>query len=243
MHGMNFTPPPIPYPTLGQKPFTETQRKGAFCGYQDDWPPAGVDWYYSDVYTAIAHADCRDVLPTLVTFDLVHTDPPYGINANKQTLGKGKKKFYRGGDWDAEAPIDLIRVILGMGKEIIIWGGNFFTAVLPPSSDWLIWHKKNDGLTFGEFEMAWSNLGCQSRLLSHHWSGEEKRHPTAKPMPVIRWAISKSKTQGAVLDPFMGSGTTLRAAKNLGRKAHRNREGGKILCDRGGEVETGGIGF
>ena len=124
--------------------------------------------YYEDHWCTIYHADCRELLPTLGTFDLVHTDPPYGNNANKQTLGKGKKKFYRGGDWDAEAPIDLIRVILGMGKEIIIWGGNYFSDVLPISNDWLIWYKKNDNLTYSECEVAWSNLGRQMRHLSHH---------------------------------------------------------------------------
>lgn len=174
--------------------------------------------YYQDDYCTIYHGDCRDVLPTLDRVDLVLTDPPYGIGANKQTLGAGKKDFHRGDDWDASAPLDVIASLPSMG-ECIIWGGNYFTGVLPPTNDWLIWHKKNDGRSFSEVEMAWSNLGCQARHISHHWSGEEKHHPTAKPMQVMRWTISKSKSEGVILDPFMGSGTTLRAAKDLRRKA------------------------
>ena len=48
--------------------------------------------------------DCMEILPTLPRVDAVITDPPYGINANKQTLGKGKKTFERGSDWDASVP-------------------------------------------------------------------------------------------------------------------------------------------
>jgi len=136
--------------------------------------PKVIQPYYQDDWATIYLADCRELLPTLGTFDLVHTDPPYGINANKQTLGKGKKNFFRGGNWDSEAPKDIISGIPSIGREVIIWGGNYFSDVLPPSNDWLIWHKKNDNLTFSECEMAWSNLDCQCRLLSHHWSGEEK---------------------------------------------------------------------
>ena len=48
---------------------------------------------------------------------------------------------------------------------------------------------------------------------------EFRYHPTQKPMPVMRWCIEQSHTEGTILDPFMGSGTTLRAAKDLNRKA------------------------
>ena len=73
------------------------------------------------------------------------TDPPYGINANKQTLGTGKKKFHRGDDWDVEVP-DFYYV-LELVNKAIIWGGNYFADKLPINNDWLCWHKKNDGLS------------------------------------------------------------------------------------------------
>ena len=65
---------------------------------QKPWPPAGVDWYYSDDYTAIAHGDCREILPLLPKVHLVLTDPPYGIGWNprvnhKDSPWKDKERF------------------------------------------------------------------------------------------------------------------------------------------------------
>jgi hypothetical protein len=148
--------------------------------------------------------------------DTVITDPPYGINANKQTLGTGKKQFHRGDNWDAERPD--ITWLQAYAPVVIIWGGNYFTDVLPPTNHWLCWHKKNDGLSFSEFELAWTNLGKNCRILSHHWGGEEKAHPTQKPCAVIEWCLSL--TQGSILDPFCGSGTTIIAAEKTRRSAY-----------------------
>lgn len=173
--------------------------------------------YYEDGAVTIYHADCMDVLPTLGQFDLLLTDPPYGIGACNQTLGKGRKDFHRG-DWDSTRP-DISAVTV-MAEWQCIWGGNYFSDVLPPTNDWLIWHKANDGRSFSECEMAWTNYGRQTRHLTHHWSGEIKSHPTQKPEPVMVWALSQAPAMvRTVLDPFMGSGTTLVAAKRLGKVA------------------------
>ena len=145
------------------------------------------------------------------------TDPPYGINANKQTLGTGKKQFHRGEDWDAEIP-DFF-YLLSFYKTAIIWGGNYFADRLPITNDWLCWHKKNDGLSFSEFELAWSNVGKNCRMLSHHWGGENKLHPTMKPIKVIEWCMQFLSSQ-ILLDPFLGSGSTMVAAHQLGRKCY-----------------------
>lgn len=159
--------------------------------------------------------DCRDILPTLPKVDAVITDPPYGIRANKQTLGKGKKEFDRGGDWDNEAPD--IRGLFALAPLVCVWGGNYFADQLPVSNDWLIWHKLNDGRSFSECELAWSNFGKQTRHISHHWSGEEKEHPTQKPLPVMLWCVQQAGDAQIIMDPFMGSGTTGVACTNLGR--------------------------
>lgn len=147
-------------------------------------------------------------------FDAVVTDPPYGISANNQTMGSGKKKFHRGENWDEKPP--MISSLLALADKVIIWGGNYFTDQLPPTNHWLCWHKKNDGLSFSEFELAWTNLGKQARLLSHHWSGEEKLHVTMKPLPVMDWCMSFLPQASNILDVFMGSGTTLVAAHRAG---------------------------
>ena len=145
------------------------------------------------------------------------TDPPYGIKANKQTLGTGKKQFYRGKNWDNEVP-DFFYVLTLIDKAII-WGGNYFADRLDVTNDWLCWHKKNDGLSFSEFELAWSNVGKNCRLLSHHWGGEEKMHPTMKPIKVMQWCI-EYLDEKPILDIFSGSGSTMVASHQLKRKCY-----------------------
>lgn len=149
--------------------------------------------------------------------DCLVTDPPYGINAPKMTLGTGKKDFHRG-KWDERTP--NITELLPMAEQAIIWGGNYFADQLPVTNDWLCWHKKNDGLSFSEFELAWTNLGTNCRIISHHWSGETKLHPTMKPVAVMTWCIDMTKPNSRILDPFGGSGSTLIAAHQTGRTAY-----------------------
>jgi hypothetical protein len=145
------------------------------------------------------------------------TDPPYGINANKQTLGTGKKQFHRGDNWDVEVP-DFY-YILALVNKAIIWGGNYFADKLPINNDWLCWHKKNDGLSFSEFELAWTNLDKNCRMLSHHWGGETKEHPTMKPLKLMEWCINYLDEK-PILDIFCGSGSTMVASHQLKRKCY-----------------------
>ncbi len=172
--------------------------------------------YYEDSGITIYHGDARDIIPSL-TFDSVITDPPYGIDAAKMTMGAGIRKRFGKSDWDA-GRVDL-GFLDGVGGSICVWGGNYYTDVLPPTNDWLVWHKKNDGRSFSECELAWTNFGKQTRILAHHWGGEQKRHATQKPLAVMRWCVGMAGDAGVVLDPFMGSGTTLRAAKDAGLTA------------------------
>jgi len=146
------------------------------------------------------------------------TDPPYGIDANNQTLGTGKKEFYRGNDWDKKIPDFYF--ILQLVDKAIIWGGNYFADKLDINNHWLCWHKKNDGLSFSEFELAWSNIGKNTRILSHHWGNEKKIHPTMKPIKVIEWCINLINENKPILDVFIGSGSTMVAAHQLYRKCY-----------------------
>jgi len=152
-----------------------------------------------------------------VVFDAVITDPPYGIGAGSwKRLGKGKKNNNES-SWDASKP--PIAWVLDLAPQVLIWGGNYFTDELPPTNDWLCWHKKNDGRTFSEFELAWTNFGKQSRLIQHHWGGEEKLHMTMKPSVVMDWCVSFVPEGSNILDVFAGSGSTPLAA-------HRNNQRG-----------------
>ena len=151
--------------------------------------------------------------------DMVMTDPPYGINAEKMTMGTGKRDFHRGEGWDNERPD--ISIAFELAPLVCIWGGNYFADKLPVTNDWLIWHKKNDGLSFSECELAWTNFGINCRHISHHWGNEKKQHVTMKPLAVIAWAIERAKeTATLIVDLFGGSGTTLLACEQLGRNCY-----------------------
>jgi DNA modification methylase len=185
--------------------------------------------YYEDEAVTIYHGDCRELLPLMPTVDLVLTDPPYGIGeARGKNITRGviaNPRDYGVASWD-DAPIDAVTInaMRGLGKSQIIFGGNYYE--LPPTSCWLLWDKLNGANDFADAEMAWTNLKSAVRVFRFRWSGMlrdgepiVRTHPTQKPVELMRWCISKVPVAQSILDPFMGSGTTLRAAKDLGRKA------------------------
>lgn len=160
--------------------------------------------YYQHAGITIYHGDCREILPTLGSFDLLLTDPPYGIGeSSKKNDSRGtssakwkraQARDYGSFDWDKE-PIsaDIVAAIRAPCKKQIIWGGNYYD--LPPCKGPLIWDKENSG-DFADGELAWNNLGCALRIKRHLWNGfqrkggEPREHPTQKPLEVIAWALS-----------------------------------------------------
>jgi len=109
--------------------------------------------------------------------------------------------------------------LLKFGTHHVVWGGNYFTDVLPVTNNWICWHKKNDGLSFSEFELAHTSVSKNTRIFSHHWGGEKKDHPTQKPIAVMEWALNLSDSV-KVFDPFLGSGSTLIACEKTKRKCY-----------------------
>ena len=179
--------------------------------------------YYQDEHSTIYCGDCRDILPLLDPVDLVLTDPPYGINTGNRPVGRGGKDWGVQ-SWDVEICQDIIDSIIKLKSAIIIWGGNYYD--LPRTRCWLLWDKKQptEWYSTAHFEMAWTNLNRnahayrKSQVEAHNTM--DKKHPSQKPLELITWCINEVKTGSeTILDPFMGSGTTLVAAKNLGRKA------------------------
>ena len=163
--------------------------------------------------------DCREVLPTLPKVDLVLTDPPYGINFAGQPTKWQRRAGAQPVAWDEEAFSD-IALILKAGDDAIVWGGNYYT--LPLSRGWLVWVKPDSPPSMGSVEIAWTSYDRNARHIIHSISAtnaERVGHPSQKPEPVVRWALLQaSNVVKTILDPFMGSGTTLVAAKRLGRK-------------------------
>lgn len=174
--------------------------------------------------------DCLEVMPVLGKVDAVVTDPPYGIGADKGFEGFGgfgrpiARKQYKGGWDDVRPPKECFDALLKASKQAIIFGGNYFTDLIPVGRHWLVWDKKNTMPTFSDCELAWTNIDRKSvKLLEFEYNGligkrEERVHPTQKPYEVMRWAILHAKDAETILDPFMGSGTTLVACAKLGRK-------------------------
>ena len=185
--------------------------------------------YFDDGTISIYHGDCAEIAPQLGSFDLLCTDPPYGIGEargrNKTRSKLARAKDYGDAAWDdAPPPGWLLDMLRARSRYQVIFGGNYFA--LPPSSAWLVWDKENGENDFADCELAWTNFGIALRRKRHRWAGmlregnEERYHPTQKPLAVMSWAIGLCPERPTtILDPFCGSGTTLRAAKNLGIRA------------------------
>ena len=187
-------------------------------------------------------ADCRDVLPTLEKVDAVVTDPPYGIGADKAASkknGKWRWTFYGETNWDAtRPPPDVFDLILKSAKEQIIWGGNYFTDLLPPTMQWLVWDKGQRNFSLADCEFAWSSQQRAARIFDYPRSlalQDGKEHPTQKPIALMKWCIDMLPKAQTILDPFLGSGTTGVAAVQMGRKfigIEREERYFEIACKR-----------
>ncbi len=171
--------------------------------------------YYQEDGITIYCGDCREILPGLPC-DAILTDPPYGTARDKGTGEYGKRRKAGFGDWDSCA-VDLAHL---PDVQRIVWGGNYFN--LPPSRMFLLWDKGAGfaGRDFAECEQAWCSWEGNARiyrrdpLASRDYIGKE--HPTEKPIPLFQWCILNFPVlPSALVDPYLGGGSTLIAAKNL----------------------------
>ncbi len=178
--------------------------------------------YYQDDYCTIYHGDCREILPTLPKVDLVLTDPPYGIGEHGgacRTRGRPGYSKHENLGWDNERPdVKTFDLVLSAGDVAIIWGGNYFADLLPPTMGWFYWRKLMGG-DFSDGELAWTSRQAALREFTKCPKGINKQHPCEKPVELMTWCIGFISDAKMICDPFMGVGTTLRAAKDLRRKA------------------------
>ena len=149
-------------------------------------------------------------------FDLAIVDPPYGIGANKMTLGNGKKKIYRGlNDWDKTIPNEnYFNELFRVSKNQVIWGGNYMTEFLPPTSAWLFWDKITGLNDFADGELAWTSFNGALRKITKQWLGANAKdglqriHPTQKPIYLYSYILHKyAKPNDKILDTHLGSGS------------------------------------
>jgi DNA modification methylase len=183
--------------------------------------------YYEQSGVTIYHGDCTEVIGQwegirTQTFDLLLTDPPYGVLADAgsaATRRSGGNKDDGRIAWDVAPSAETLARLMAISSTQMIWGG--WHLSLPPTFGYLVWDKQIDGLNFGECEVCWTPQRFAPRIFRYRAVGVDggKLHPTQKPEALMRWCISRANNPRTVLDPFMGSGTTLVAAKRLGLTA------------------------
>lgn len=175
----------------------------------------------------IYNASWQDVLASLPAIHSVITDSPYGIEVTKMTLGNGAKKIHRGNSqWDNTPPTkDELDTLRNLSQVQIFWGGNYMANNLPPARGWLVWDKQTGENDYADCELAWTNLDIVVKKYTKSWVGANAKdtpvrlHPTQKPVDLMRWCITLANPQGVIFDPYMGSGSTLRAAFDMGLSA------------------------
>lgn len=188
--------------------------------------------YYDDGQVAIYHGDCREVVEWL-DGDVLVTDPPYGqafvtgsrsgwssrwsgvaIHGDEDTAARdevlaawGDRPAIVFGTWKRPAPAGV--------REVLVWDKVVSTGMgdlsIPWRPSWESIYVLGDGFT-GPRSHGVLSYGIPTLAPERKW------HPTPKPVSLMRELLSKCPP-GVVVDPFMGSGTTLRAAKDLGRRA------------------------
>lgn len=173
--------------------------------------------------------DSFDIASALTGVDAVLSDPPYGISYARGGGGKGLTKSRPSHDGkkiaNDDKPFDPSP---WMEWPCILWGANHYSQRLPHGR-WLAWNKLGDMQPWDDFsdvEFAWQNTRAADRIFSLLWKGLVKGaektsvrvHPTQKPVALMEWCLGFLPDAETILDPFMGSGTTLVACAKLGRK-------------------------
>ena len=175
-------------------------------------------------------------------FDLAVVDQPYGIGVmsmNYTTSGAvrtyghaaaTRRDYRKQQEWDIKPPKEYFEQLFRVSKKSIIWGGNYFADMLPPSKGFICWDKRvNDSMTndFSDCEYAWISpvLGV-ARMFRYCWNGmiqgnmkekENRFHPTQKPVALYAWIFRNYAKPGMkILDTHLGSGSSRLAAWDAG---------------------------
>jgi site-specific DNA-methyltransferase (adenine-specific) len=156
-------------------------------------------------------------------FDLAIVDPPYGININTnigRRKGDKKSNYHKFSGGDKSIPnSNYFTQLFRVSKNQIIWGGNYMTDFLYPSSCWLLWDKGfSEKLSFAQYEMAWTSFSSSAKKYDYNAAANRNRiHPTQKPKNLYIWILDNYATEGdKILDTHLGSGSIAIACNNLG---------------------------
>ena len=161
------------------------------------------------------NADCMEVMKTFKDkqFSLAIVDPPYGIDWMEQVKNPNKEKNwkqYENKDWDKSIPsAEYFAELMRVSKNQIVWGGNYMTEYLKPSSCWLIWDKMQE-FSGAVFEMAWTSFKSPAKAFRmsrvEAYANQNKIHPTQKPVQLYKWLLQNYAKDGdTILDTHFGS--------------------------------------
>jgi site-specific DNA-methyltransferase (adenine-specific) len=193
-------------------------------------PPLLQNGCYVQPFSEVFNEDCIQVMKRYPDkfFDLAIVDPPYGIDINNQSQGKGggvsRKIEYTKYDWDKQAPNkEYFDELMRVSKNQIIWGANHFIEQIPyNASCWIVWDKENGETDFADCELAWTSFKTAVRKFKWKWAGmlqqnmkdkETRIHPTQKPIALYEWLMQKYAKEGdLILDTHLGSGSSRIAA-------------------------------
>lgn len=176
-------------------------------------------------------------------FDLAVVDPPYGIGCMSMTYTKEgkhrekygtqaamKRDYSKQSEWDLRPSTEYFQELFRISKAQIVWGGNYFSDILPPSKGFIVWDKRvSDSMRndFADCEYAWLSPGLGvARVFRFVWNGmiqgnmknkEDRFHPTQKPIELYSWIFRNyAKPGDKILDTHLGSGSSRIAAYDAG---------------------------
>ncbi len=201
---------------------------------QEKWQTStGQLWKLGDHRLLIGDCTVRENVERLMGGEraaLCLTDPPYGVDVvgDAGNIG-GDTQYAKAGKYSPvigdDKPFSPAH-LFDLADMQIIWGANYFCLDLPAVGQWLVWDKNRpDGTTFSDCELAWTNgKGIAIKKYKCTWDGfhregesGQRYHPTQKPVKLTQDVLADFDGQ-IVIDPYGGSGTTMVACNNLGRK-------------------------
>jgi site-specific DNA-methyltransferase (adenine-specific) len=204
--------------------------------------------YYEDDAVTLYHGDCREILSALaVALDVAITDPPYGIGLTTKTSDYRDSRAFDHGESlrastlyrdDPEHVRSLVRDVVGplvrsVSRALVFPGPRMLFAYPEPAAIGTVFMPNGAGRSAWGFQCSHPILfygkdpylvdgrgGRPNSFRDEQPNRDSVDHPCPKPVTWMRWAVNRASRPGEVIvDPFAGSGSTLRAAKDLNRKA------------------------